>query len=111
MIDKYIARLRIAAEAPIKNYKRILSILDKVESLNKIASLPQNSEVRPRIAAIVKKIAGVFAEVDSVHDLDKPLTQIEKAIASIYKDQSSNTNCFFERKGLKNHPIRNNYDQ
>jgi hypothetical protein len=110
-VDKQISRMKIAAEIPLKNYGRIIKILEKMEYINKMAALPQNATVRPHITTIVRKIAGVFAEVDNVCDLDKPLEQIEKAIAAIYKKPSSNNSCYFERRNLKNHPIRYNYDQ
>lgn len=110
-IGDQISKLKSAAEIPLKNYQRIVKILEGVEAIHKLAARPQNAAVRPHVATIVKKVAGVFAEVDTVADLDKPLEQIEKAVAAVYKDQSKNSSYYFERRNLKNHPRRYDYDK
>jgi len=110
-IGDQISKLKSAAKIPLKNYQRIIKILEGVETIHKLAARPQNAAVRPHIATIVQKMAGVFAEVDTTADLDKPLEQIEKAVAAIYKDQSKNSTYYFERKNLKNHPRRYDYDK
>jgi hypothetical protein len=110
-IGDQISKLKSAAEIPLKNYQRIVKILEGIETIHKLATRPQNATVRPHVAVIVKKIAGVFAEVDTTADLDKPLEQIEKAVAAVYKDQSKHSTYYFERRNLKSHPRRYDYDK
>lgn len=102
-IGEQIKRLKAAAAVPARNYRRIHGILDALEKVWTVASRPQNSAVRPKVAAAVKKVAGVFAEVDTVGDLDKPLEQIEKAVHSLYGNQSLNSTYFFDRRGKGHH--------
>lgn len=110
-IGDQISQLKSAAEIPMKNYQRIVKILEGIDTIHKLAARPQNAAVRPHIATIVKKVAGVFAEVDTTADLEKPLEQIEKAVAAVYKDQSKHSTYYFERRNLKNHPRRYDYDK
>lgn len=98
-----VDKLHSAAIVPASNYRRIAVITNKLRGLVKVASLPQNAKVRPQIEQVVKKCAGIFAEIDTVADLDKPLEQIEKAVDKLYGDQSKNDMSFFERRGKGNH--------
>lgn len=98
-----IDRMRAAAVVPAANYGRIVSILDGLRHAALLAGRPQNAPVRPRIAEIVKKMAGVFKDIDTVQDLDKPLEQIEKAVHGLYGDQSSNSCFYFDRRGKGHH--------
>lgn len=84
---------------PCSNYRRIATITSKLRGLVKLAGLPQNASLRPQIQEIVKKTAGVFAEVDTVDDLNKPLEQIEKAVHKLYGDQNSSKTYNFEERG------------
>lgn len=98
-----INKLRSAAIVPASNYRRIVSIMTGLRQACEFAKRPQNAAVRPRIAQIVEKVAGVFAEVDTVQDLDKPLEAIEKAVHSLYGDQSKNSTFYLERRGKGHH--------
>jgi hypothetical protein len=98
-INKQIQKLKSAASAPLKNYQRIVRIIDGLDKAHRLASRPQNVGVRPRVVELVRKTAGVFAEVDTVQDLDKPLEAIEKAVHGLYGDQNSPNTYNFEARG------------
>jgi hypothetical protein len=98
-----LKKLHRAAEIPSKNYGRILAISAALGRAVQIARRPQNAEVRPKIASIVKKVAGLFAEVDTSEDLDKPLAEIERAVHGLYGDQGQNKTFYFERRGKGHH--------
>jgi len=102
-IGNQIQKLKAAASTPMRNYQRIFSICEGLTKAVVAARHPENAELRPRIAGIVKRVAGVFAEVDTVEDLDKPLEQIEKAVHSLYGDQSKNGTYYFDRRGKGHH--------
>ncbi len=94
-----VKELHAAAEEPAKAYGRVLAITAGLGRAIEIARRPQNAAVRPRLAQIVDKVAGVFAEIDTVEDLDKSLEQIEKAVHGLYGDQSKNSTFYFDRRG------------
>lgn len=98
-----ISKMQQAAEIPSKNYTRIVEIFKGLSRAAKICERPQYASLRPRIATIVEKVAGIFSEVDTVQDLDKPLEAIEKAVHSLYGDQSKNGTYMFERRGKGHH--------
>jgi hypothetical protein len=98
-----ISKLKSAAEAPAKNYLRIEEILKGLHRAVEASERPQYAALRPRISTIVEKLAGVFSEVDTVQDLDKPLSAIEKAVHGLYGDQSSNATYYFDRRGKGHH--------
>jgi len=102
-VIEQIDRMRSAAVVPASRYGRVVSILDGLRHAALLASRPQNAVVRPRIAEIVKKMAGVFKDIDTVQDLDKPLEQIEKAVHGLYGDQAKNSTYYFERRGKGHH--------
>lgn len=102
-IGEQIKKLRAAAAAPASNYRRIIDITDKLREVWTVASKPQNAQIRPRVARLVQQVAGVFAEVDTVQDLNKPLDAIEKAIHGLYGDQSKNDTYYFGRRGKGHH--------
>ena len=102
-IGEQIKKLRSAAAVPASNYRRIVEITDKLREAWHVASKPQNAQVRPRVARLIQQVAGVFAEIDTVHDLDKPLEQIEKAVHGLYGDQSRNDTYYFGRRGKGHH--------
>jgi hypothetical protein len=102
-LGNQIDKLRSAAFVPASNYKRIVSILTGLKNACVAAQKPQNAALRPQIATIVEKVAGVFAEVDTVQDLDKPLEAIEKAVHGLYGDQSKNSTYYFDRRGKGHH--------
>jgi hypothetical protein len=94
-----VEQLHAAALIPAKNYRRIATITSKLQGLAKLASLPQNAALRGQIKDIVQKTAGIFAEVDTVEDLNKPLEQIESTVHKLYGDQSKNSTYNFEARG------------
>ena len=102
-IGHQIQKLKSAASTPARNYARIVRICDGLTAIASSARKPENYGVRPKIANIVKKVAGVFSEVDTVEDLEKPLDQIEKAVHSLYGDQSKNDTYYFDRRGKGHH--------
>jgi hypothetical protein len=103
VIGEQIKKLRSAAAVPASNYRRIVDITDKLREAWHVASKPQNAQVRPRVARLIQKVAGVFAEVDTVQDLDKPLEAIEKAVHGLYGDQSLNSTYYLGRRGKGHH--------
>lgn len=98
-INDQISKLHAAASAPARNYQRVLAIVAGLARAAKAAEQPRNAAVRPRIAGLVAKVAGVFAQIDMVEDLDKPLEAIEKAVHSLYGDQSKNSTFYLGRRG------------
>lgn len=98
-----IGRLYHAAGTTRQNYDRVMGILEGLHAAVKVAAKPQNVAVRPRVAALVEKTAGVFALCDTVQDLDRPLAEIEKAVHSLYGDQSKNSTYYFDRRGKGHH--------
>jgi hypothetical protein len=102
-IGQQISRLKSAAMVPAANWRRIMSILDGLDRAAVAAARPSNAALRPKIATIFQKVAGIFKEVDTVEDLDKPLEAIEKAVHSLYGDQSSNKTYYFDRRGKGHH--------
>jgi len=94
-----ISKLKAAAAVPAKNYARIFNVLAGLQKAAEIAKRPQYAALRPRIATIIEKVAGLFAEVDTVADLDKPLEAIEKAVHGLYGDQSKNSTFYLDRRG------------
>jgi hypothetical protein len=102
-IGEQVKKLKSAAEPAARNYTRIVSILAGLQRATEIAKRPQYAAIRPRIALIVQKVAGVFECIDTVEDLDKPLEQIEKAVHGLYGDQSKNSTYYFDRRGKGHH--------
>jgi hypothetical protein len=102
-IGEQVKKLKSAAEPAARNYQRIVTILAGLQRAAKIAERPQYAALRPRIALIVQKVAGVFECVDTVEDLDKPLESIEKAVHGLYGDQSANSTYYFDRRNKGHH--------
>jgi hypothetical protein len=102
-IGEQIDKLHAAAIRPAANYARVVSILGGLKRATMAAQRPQNAEIRPRVADAVRKVAGIFAEIDTVQDLDKPLEAIEKAVHGLYGDQSKNSTFYLERRGKGHH--------
>ncbi len=102
-IGDQVKRLKSAAEPAARNYNRIVSILSGLQRATEVAKRPQYAALRPRIALIVEKVAGVFKDVDTVEDLDKPLESIEKAVHGLYGKQSDNATYYFDRRGKGHH--------
>lgn len=98
-----VGRLYKAAAATARNYDRIMNILEGLHAAIKVAARPQNVAARPKVAALVEKTAGVFALCDTVEDLDRPLEEIQKAVHSLYGDQSKNSTFYFDRRGKGHH--------
>ena len=98
-----ISQLKAACERPARNYARMYNILKGLHQAAEVAKRPQYAALRPRLAQITEKVAGLFAEVDTVEDLDKPLEQIEKAVHGLYGDQSKNSTFYLDRRGKGHH--------
>jgi hypothetical protein len=97
-------QLHQAALLPAQNYRRIANICHELTRIHHLASQPQNAAVRPQFASLITKVAGIFSEIDTVEDLDKPLEEIEKAVHKLYgPDQSKNSMPYFERRGKGHH--------
>jgi hypothetical protein len=102
-VHEQIDRMHAAASGPAKNYQRVVSVLGGLKRAALAAERPENASSRPKIVEITKRVAGLFAEVDTIQDLDKPLEAIEKAVHSLYGEQSKNSTYFFERRGKGHH--------
>ena len=100
-IAEQIDRLHEAAVQPAKNYVRITNILRGLKQASVIAQRPQNAAVRPRIAQLVAKTAGLFAEVDTMADLSKPLADIEAAVHKLYGPHLNSPNAYMFKKNSK----------
>jgi hypothetical protein len=98
-----ISKLHSAAMAPASRYQRILAITAGLHRALMATEKPQFARIRPRIAKIVEHVAGLFAEVDTVADLDKDLEAVEKAVHGLYGDQSKNSTFYFDRRGKGHH--------
>ncbi len=98
-----VSQLHQAALKPAARYQRIIAITAGLHRALQASERPQFAALRPRIAKIVERTAGIFAEVDTVADLDKELEAIEKAVHSLYGDQSSNSTFYFDRRGKGHH--------
>lgn len=95
----HIEELYQAALLPMRNYQRIASILEGMKKVIALAERPQNAEIRPRISAIIPKIAGAFSAVDTIEDLDRPLSEIESAVHKLYGNQRKNSDFYPHRNG------------
>jgi len=102
-IGDQIKKLHSAAAVPARNYQRMASILAGLHRAHEASARPAHAHLRPRIAGIIEKVAGVFAEIDTVQDLDKPLEAIEKAVHGLYGDQGKNATFYFERRNKGHH--------
>lgn len=100
--QQQLAAMYHASKAPAKNFERIASICNKLGIASKHVN-PRDKKMVRRLSSVTAKIAGVFAQVDTVDDLDRPLAEIEKAVHSLYGDQSKNGTEFFERRGKGHH--------
>jgi len=98
-LKEQVSKLQQAAEIPSQNYLRIVEITKGLSRAAQACERPQYAALRPRIATIIEKVAGIFSEVDTTQDLDKPLAAIEKAVHSLYGDQSKNSTFYFDRRG------------
>lgn len=102
-VEAEVDQMYTAASVPARNYRRMATILDDLKRVCVEARKPQNAAIRPRVAGVVKKVAGLFAQVDTAEDLDRPLSEIEKAVHGMYGDQSKNSTYYFERRGKGHH--------
>ena len=82
--------LNSAAERPARNYQRIISIIAGIDRLLDASSRPENASLRPQVISVATKVAGIFAEVDTADDLDKPLEAIERAVHKLYNNGKMN---------------------
>lgn len=98
-----IKQLKAAALVPANNYRKIVDICDELKKVAIDARKPENAKIQKHLAAAIRKISGIFAEVDTVKDLDKPLDQIAKAVHGLYGDQSKNQTFYFDRRNKGHH--------
>ena len=98
-----IKQLKAAAMVPANNYRKIVEICDLLKKVALDSRRPENANVKKHLATAIRKISGIFAEVDTVKDLDKPLDQISKAVHSLYGDQSKNQTFYFDRRNKGHH--------
>ena len=104
VIGEQIKKLHSAAIVPARNYARMTSILVGLHRAHEASGRPAYAHLRPRIANIIEKVAGVFSEIDTVQDLEKPLEAIEKAVHGLYGPSQSNNDAYmFDRKGKGHH--------
>lgn len=89
-LSAQVKRLHAAAAVPAKNYGRILSI---ATGLNRAVELSRNSDeaTKAKIASLIKKVAGIFAECDTADELSsKSLAEIEAAVHRLYNNGKQN---------------------
>ncbi len=98
-MKEQISKLQKAAYNPAKNYTRIYNLLGELGRAAEISGRPQYAAVRPQIASVVEKLSGLFKDVDTTADLDKPLQAIEDAVHKMYGDQSKNGTFYLDRRG------------
>lgn len=103
VIHQQIDKLHSAAVKPAAQYQRIMAILGGLKRAAQAAERPGNAHLRGKVGTIVQKVAGIFSQVDTVEDLDKPLEAIEKAVHSLYGDQSKNSTFYLDRRGKGHH--------
>jgi type I site-specific restriction endonuclease len=109
-LQEEIKRLRSAAEIPLNNWKRINTIIEGLQRVAALASRPQNSELAPKIKELTIKIAGLFQEVDTSADLDRPLEQIQDAVSKLYGPDLNDPMAYmFEKRNKGHHEKR--YDK
>lgn len=89
-IQSQVSRLHSAAVIPAKNYERMRNITAGLHQVVQMAKSPENEALRPRIAKIVERVAGAFALIDTVQDLDRPLSEIEAAVHRLYSNGKQN---------------------
>jgi hypothetical protein len=90
-IEESVASLKQAAEIPAKNYAKIASIAGDLMKVVQLSKHPENEGMRPKVASLVSKVAGLFAECDTAdHLAGKSLEEIEKAVHSLYSNGAQN---------------------
>lgn len=86
-----VGKLQVAASTPARNYTKILSIASGLNRAIEVASQSNDRALNARIATVIQKVAGIFAEVDTADDLaGKSLEQIESAVHSLYSGGKMN---------------------
>ena len=109
ILVKQIDSIKSSISAPAYNYTKMVSILDGLRHAAVLSQRPQNADIKPRIAGIIRKVAGLYQQVDTVEDLNRPLAKIEKAVHALYGGrggelgQSKNSVHYFERAGKGYH--------
>ena len=99
-VIEQIDLMRSGIASSINKHQKVMNILDGIRTAAELVQLPQNELMRSRVASVVQKIAGVFAAVDSVADLEgKSLEAIQAAVHKLYGDQSKNGTFYTSRRG------------
>lgn len=95
-LGNQISRLKKAAEIPANNWKKILNITEGLHRAVVIASKPQNHspETVSKLKSAIAKVAGLFQEIDTTEDLNRPLAEIEAAVAKLYGNLSDNSSFY-----------------
>jgi len=84
-VKKEIARLHQAAAVPAKNYARVMSIMAGLNKAVDIANQERYASLRPQIARLVTKVAGIFSLCDTADELSAhSLEEIESAVHKLY---------------------------
>ena len=92
--------MRSLMSSAIAKHQKVMEILNGVREAVELLELPANEPMRPRVASVVQKIAGVFAAVDTVADLEgKSLDEIENAVHKLYGNQALNSTFYTARRG------------
>lgn len=103
-LSKQVNRLASAAKTPAENYARIMRIAGNLQRAVEISRRPQYAAVRPQIASLVERVAGIFAECDTAAELAKhSLDEIESAVAKLYGDQNDPKTYNFVARGKGHH--------
>jgi len=101
-----IKKLHTAAVVPAANYAKIANITAGLARLVEISRRPQNSKMRPRVAQIVSRLAGIFSECDTADELSShSLLEIEEAVHKLYSNGTLNkpSTYNFQTRGKGHH--------
>jgi hypothetical protein len=101
-----VQKLHQAATVPASNYNRIAGITSGLARAIEISRRPQFAALRPRIATIVAKVAGIFAEVDLADEISAhTLEEIESAVHRLYSNGALNkpSTYNFQARGKGHH--------
>jgi hypothetical protein len=101
-----VEKLHTAAVVPASNYSKVASITNGIAQAIELSRRPQYASVRPRIANIVQRLAGIFSECDLAEDMSAhTLEEIEQAVHKLYSNGALNkpNTYYFQARGKGHH--------
>jgi hypothetical protein len=86
-----VKKLHNASTVPARNYAKVAAITADLSRVIEVSRRPQYAALRPRIATIVTKLAGIFAQVDLADDISAhTLEEIQTAVHKLYSNGQMN---------------------